>query len=98
MENISVFILTCNEAANIRRCLESLRGWTDDIVIVDSGSTDGTLAICCEYRSRIYQNKFINHAIQCNWALDNINYKHEWIMRLDSDEMLPDKLKKKHTG
>ena len=98
MENISVFILTFNEAANIRRCLESLRGWTDDIVIVDSGSTDGTLTICREYGSRIYQNKFINHAIQCNWALDNIEFKSEWVMRLDSDEILPDKLKSELAG
>ena len=95
--SISVLILTFNEAANIRRCLESLRGWTDDIVIVDSYSTDDTLSICRDYGCKIYQREFINQAIQCNWALDNVEFEYEWIMRLDSDEMLPENLKEELT-
>jgi glycosyltransferase involved in cell wall biosynthesis len=93
MANISVFILTYNEEANIRRCLESLRGWADDIVIVDSFSTDSTLSICEEFGCRIVQHEFINHAIRCNWALDEIGFEHEWMLRMDSDELLPEKLK-----
>lgn len=93
MAKISVFILTFNEEANIRRCLESLQGWTDDIVIVDSYSTDDTLPICRVYGCKIRQKEFVNHAVQCNWALENIDFKYDWIMRLDSDELLPEKLK-----
>jgi len=95
---ISVFILTYNEEANIRRCLESLQGWTDDIVIVDSFSTDETLSICKEFGCRIVQHEFNNHALQCNWALSDVDFKHEWILRLDSDEMLPEKLKAELPG
>ena len=93
MANVSAFILTFNDAANIRQCLESLRGWTDDIIIVDSYSTDLTLDICQEFGCRIAQNKFVNQAVQSNWALETVNFKHDWIMRLDSDEILPEKLK-----
>lgn len=94
MAKISVFILTFNEAANIRRCLESVRNFTDDIVIVDSQSTDQTLEICKEFGCRVFQNKFVNHAKQCNWALETVDFRHDWILRLDSDELLPTKLKK----
>jgi len=93
LAKISIFILTYNEEANIRRCLQSLVGFSDDIHIVDSGSTDGTLSICNEYENQVHQHEFINHALQCNWALENIDFRYEWILRLDSDEMLPDKLK-----
>lgn len=93
MGKISIFILTHNEEANIRRCLASLQGFSDDVVIVDSYSTDNTLPICKEFGGRIFQNEFSNHALQCNWALDTIDFRYDWILRLDSDEMLPEKLK-----
>lgn len=90
---ISVVILTFNDEIQIRNCLESIRDVTDDIVVVDSFSTDGTLGICREYGARIYQNRFVNQAIQFNWGLDNATFKHEWILRLDSDEVVPKRLK-----
>lgn len=90
---ISVFILAFNEAANIRGCLESLRGSFDDIVIVDSYSTDETLSIGEEFGCRIVQHEFENHALQCNWALETVDFRYDWILRMDSDEILPDKLK-----
>lgn len=91
---ISIVLLTYNEEANIRRCLESIKDLTDDIVIVDSFSTDSTLKICGEYGCRIVQNKFVNHAVQFNWALDHVPLDRPWILRLDSDEMLPANLKR----
>jgi glycosyltransferase involved in cell wall biosynthesis len=91
---ISIIILTFNDEVQIRNCLESLSDITDDIVIVDSYSSDKTIEICAEYGARIFKNPFINQAIQCNWALDNIEFKNEWILRLDSDEILPKKIKK----
>lgn len=73
--------------------MNSISGFSDDINIVDSYSSDNTLTICKEFGANIFQNKFINHAIQCNWALDSIDFRYEWILRMDSDEILPDKLK-----
>lgn len=93
MARVSTFILTFNEEANIRKCLDSLRGFTDDIVIVDSYSTDNTLVFCENAGCRIFQNEFVNHAVQCNWAIDNINFRYDWILRMDADEILPNGLK-----
>lgn len=93
MADLSVFILTYNEEANIERCLESLTDFTDDIFIVDSFSTDRTLEICEKFGCKILQNPFVNHALQSNWAIENAPFKYEWILRLDSDELLPRKLK-----
>jgi glycosyltransferase involved in cell wall biosynthesis len=86
-------ILTYNEEANIGRCLESIRDFTDDIVIVDSFSTDRTLEICEKYGCRIYQHEFMNQAIQFNWAIENVPLQADWVLRLDADEILPAKLK-----
>lgn len=94
MKQFSVIILTFNEEGNIRRCLDSINDFTDDIVIVDSFSTDATLKICEGYGCRIYQHKFVNQAIQFNWALDDVPLERPWILRLDCDELLPTKLKR----
>jgi glycosyltransferase involved in cell wall biosynthesis len=91
---ISAIILTYNDEENIEGCLDSLYNWIDDIVIVDSQSTDRTLQICESYGCRIYQHEFIDQAHQFNWALDTIPLKHSWVMRLDSDEIVPDRLKR----
>jgi glycosyltransferase involved in cell wall biosynthesis len=90
---ISAIILSFNEEKNIGRCLKSISDLTDDIIIMDSFSTDKTLEICNEYKCRVFQNPFVNQALQFNWALDNAHVKYDWILRLDSDEMLPNKLK-----
>jgi len=93
VKKFSVIILTFNEERNIRRCLDSITDFTDDIVIVDSFSTDATLKIGEDYGCRIYQHKFVNQAIQFNWALDNVPLERPWILRLDCDELLPTQLK-----
>ena len=90
---ISIIILTYNEKQNIRSCLGSISDLTDDIIIVDSYSTDETLGICREFGCRIFQNPFIDQAHQFNWALDHIDIKYDWVLRLDADEVVPDKLK-----
>jgi glycosyltransferase involved in cell wall biosynthesis len=90
---LSALILTFNEAIQIERCLQSIMDVTDDIVVVDSYSTDSTLAICQRYNCRIYQHKFANHGKQINWALDSVDFKWEWILVLDSDEIIPRKLR-----
>lgn len=90
---ISIIILTYNDECQIANCLESIRGLSDDIIIVDSQSTDRTNEICRDYGAQVYQNPFINQAIQFNWALDNVPIKYDWILRLDSDEVVPEKLR-----
>lgn len=90
---ISIIILTFNDECQIANTLASLGGLSDDVIVVDSFSTDRTLDICRAHGCRIYQNPFVNQAIQFNWALDNLDIKHDWILRLDSDEIVPDRLK-----
>jgi len=87
--DLSIIILTYNDQLNIENCLKSICSVTDDIIIIDSYSSDDTLKICQSYCCKIYQNKFINQANQFNWAIDNIEAKYGWILRLDSDEILP---------
>ena len=93
MKQFSVIILTFNEEDNIRRCLDSINDFTEDIIIVDSFSTDATLKICEKYGCRVFQHAFTNQAVQFNWALDNVPWERPWTLRLDADEVLPDKLK-----
>ena len=93
MKQFSVIILTFNEGENIRRCLDSITDFTDDIIIVDSFSTDATLKICEKYGCRVFQHAFTNQALQFNWALDSVPWERPWTLRLDADEVLPDKLK-----
>ena len=82
---ITAIIPTFNNVKIIRRCLESVK-WADEILVVDSYSTDKTLDICKEYGARIIQHEYINSAIQKNWAIPQAT--HEWILLLDSDEEL----------
>ena len=89
---LSVIILTYNDQLNIENCLKSIKRLTDDVVIIDSFSSDKTLDICSTYGCNIYQNPFVNQAIQFNWALENAQLKYDWILRLDSDEIVPNKL------
>jgi glycosyltransferase involved in cell wall biosynthesis len=90
---ISAVILTYNEENNIECCLSSLNGLSKDIFIVDSFSTDNTLAISGKYTDKIYQHEFINQAKQLNWALDNLPITTEWILRLDADERITPELR-----
>ncbi len=94
---ISIIILTYNEELNIENCLKNLADWANEIFIVDSFSTDKTLEIAEKYGCKIFQHKFENQAQQFNWALDNLEIKNEWILRLDADEYLTEELKNEIT-
>ena len=82
---ISILLPTFNSAAIVRDTLESVK-WADEILVVDSFSTDRTLEICQEYDARIIQYEYINSAKQKNWALPQC--RHEWVLQIDSDETL----------
>ena len=96
--NISVIILTHNEAGNIVACLESV-AWSDDIVLVDSGSTDGTrdAAKAIGSNVRVFENPFTDFGQQRNWALDHCEPKRSWILFLDADERVTSALRDEMT-
>jgi glycosyltransferase involved in cell wall biosynthesis len=85
MPSVSVLIPCFNSEATIRRAFESVR-WADEIVVVDSYSTDRTLEIAHEYTSKIHQRKYVNSANQKNWAIPLC--AGDWVLQLDSDEEL----------
>jgi len=89
--SISVVVITFNEQKNIGRCLASVKGVADDIVVVDSYSTDDTEKICREYGARFIQHTFHSHIDQKNWAITQARYPH--ILSLDADESLSDTLR-----
>jgi glycosyltransferase involved in cell wall biosynthesis len=91
MTPISAVIITYNEERNIGRCLESLQGIAEDIVVVDSFSKDKTEAICSQYNVRFVQHAFDGHIEQKNWAITQAKYPH--VLSLDADEALDDTLK-----
>jgi len=83
----SALILTHNESLNIRRCLESLQG-CDDVVVVDSFSTDDTVAIAESLGARVLARGFDTFASQRNWGVEHGRFRHAWILHLDADECL----------
>jgi glycosyltransferase involved in cell wall biosynthesis len=84
---ISVMILTLNESANIEDCLAYL-DWADDVIMVDSYSTDDTIERALRVRPdlRVFEHAFRDFGDQRNWALDNTAPRNEWILFLDADE------------
>ena len=91
MNNISVVIITKNEAHVIGNTLQSLEGLTDDIVIVDSGSSDDTIRICQQYKTRIIETGWAGYGMNKNMGIDAAY--HDWILSLDADEAIDDELK-----
>ncbi len=86
MNKFSVVIITLNEEKNIGRCIESVRLIADEIVVVDSLSTDKTREICEKYNVRFIQQKFLGYVEQKNFALQKAS--HEYVLSLDADEAL----------
>jgi len=84
---VTIIILTLNEGANIGPCLSYLN-WADEVIIVDSFSTDDTKAQAIKHRAdvRYFESKFEDFGQQRNWAIDNTQPKHEWVLFLDADE------------
>jgi glycosyltransferase involved in cell wall biosynthesis len=84
----SVLILTFNEETNIERCINSLN-WCSDIVILDSISTDKTTEIANQYSNvRIVDRIFDGYASQRNFGLKEVNYKNDWLLMVDADEVV----------
>lgn len=89
MLDITVVILTKDEKLHIRRCIDNVRPIASEIFVVDSHSTDGTQQIAREAGATVIEHDWPgNQAAQFNWALDNLDIRTEWILRLDADEYL----------
>jgi glycosyltransferase involved in cell wall biosynthesis len=86
---VSILIPIKNEAANLRRSLVSV-SWADEIVVVDSQSTDGSIAIATAHGARVEQFHFNGTwPKKKNWALENVSFRNNWVFILDADEVLP---------
>lgn len=81
--SLSVTVICLNEAATIQDCLESVR-WADEIIVCDSGSTDGTLEICRAYTERVFTDPWRGFAAHKNLAIERAT--SDWILSLDADE------------
>lgn len=84
---VSVLLLSYNEIANLPRCLRALE-WCDDIIVVDSGSTDGSVEYARQHGARVLHRPFDDFACQRNFGLAEGQPKHEWVLHLDADEVV----------
>ncbi|MCW5908749.1 MAG: glycosyltransferase family 2 protein [Chitinophagales bacterium] len=88
---LSVVIIAYNEEENIGRCIDSVKEIADEVLVVDSFSTDNTVAVATKKGARVVQHKFEGHIQQKNWAKENA--AHEYVLSLDADEALSNDLK-----
>ena len=93
MTPVSVVVLTFNSQSTIGATLDSLAGLTNDVHVVDSGSTDATHDIVAASGAQLVHHPFENYGSQRNWAIDNLPLRHEWQLHLDADERLTPELK-----
>lgn len=92
MLDITTIILTKDEEIHIRRCISNAKKYAKDIFVIDSYSTDKTVAIAEEMGVKVYQHPFKCHSDQLNWGLNNLPIRTEWIWKQDADEYLSDEL------
>ena len=90
MIQLSVTIITLNEEKNIERCILSVKHLADEILVVDSLSTDATVAIAEKHGARIIHQPFLGHLEQKNFA--NEKATHDWILAIDADEVISPEL------
>jgi (heptosyl)LPS beta-1,4-glucosyltransferase len=87
-EKLTVLIPCKNERKNIRLCIETISSFADEILVADSGSTDGTLEIVEQIGGcRVIEREYVNHGDFLNWAIPHA--RNEWVMIVDADERVP---------
>jgi glycosyltransferase involved in cell wall biosynthesis len=87
---LSVIIITKNEASHISRCLQSV-SWADEIIVLDSGSTDNTVALCKKFTALVFETDWPGFGPQKQRALDKAQY--DWVLSIDADEWVTAELK-----
>lgn len=90
MERLSVVIIAGNEEKNIRDCLESIK-WADEIIVIDSESSDNTRQIANEYTNKVFVKKWEGYVQQRKYSLEKTSY--DWVLSIDADERVSDLLK-----
>ena len=91
MNRLTVTIITLNEEKNLPRALDSVAGIADEIVVVDSGSTDGTRELARQHGAHVFERAFTDYSGQKNFAAAQAS--HDWILSLDADEELSPELR-----
>ncbi len=86
--SVAVIILTFNESLHLPRCLDHITAWAKEVFVVDSYSTDETVAEAKARGAQVLEHPFQNQARQFQWALDNAPITVDWVMRLDADEII----------
>jgi len=94
---VTVMIFTLNEEIHLPSCFAALQ-WANDIVVIDSFSTDRTEALCRDHGARFFQHAFTGFGSQRNWALDHCEPANEWILILDADERVTPELASEIAG
>ncbi len=89
----SVILLTFNSADSLPATLDSLSGLSDDVIVVDSGSTDATISLAKQVGASVLHHPFENYGAQRNWAIGNAQPRYAWQLHLDADERLTPELR-----
>lgn len=89
---LSCFVIVCNEADRIDDCLRGLAGWVDQLIVLDSGSTDNTAELARKYTDEVYITDWPGFGPQRNRALKKC--KHDWVLNIDADERVTDELRR----
>ncbi|MDH5393680.1 MAG: O-antigen ligase family protein [Gammaproteobacteria bacterium] len=90
-EKLSVIVIAYNEADRIEACLSSVAGWADEIIVLDNGSTDGTIDLAKKYSDKVFVTDWPGYGKQKQRALDKAQY--EWVLSIDADEQVTAALK-----
>ncbi|MDO4493098.1 MAG: glycosyltransferase family 2 protein [Clostridia bacterium] len=86
MASVTAIVLTKNEEKNINACIESIKGFAERILVVDSGSTDATTELAKAAGAEVVFHPFEYYAAQFNWGIENGDIRTDWVLRLDADE------------
>ena len=90
---IDVMIITYNEAINLPHCLQALRGWTNKVFVIDSGSTDGTQDLARSFGAEVIHHDWPGYAEQKNWGMESLPFESPWLLIVDADEIITPKLR-----
>lgn len=90
--HLTAIILTYNESKHLARCINSLSGIAQEIVVVDSFSNDDTVDIARRLNAIVLSRKWTNHSDQFNWSLGELKFPTDWILRIDADEVITPEL------